>query len=98
MYRYLVAAIAFDKYSGVWFSTKQVLDYLPNIDRRKCSTITNALTRGVKMGIFEKKKVGGRLQFKLTKHGKVVGSWALEHAGDFDTDVQTYTQRPPLEV
>ena len=95
MYRYLVTAIAFDQYSGSWFTTKQVLDYLPMVDRRKCSTITNALTRSVEMGIFEKKRFGGRWKFKLTEHGKVVGNWALEHAGDFDTDVQLYTQRPP---
>jgi len=96
VYRYLVAAIAFDQYPSSWFSTKQVLDYLPKIDRRKCSTVTNALTRSVKMGIFEKLKTGGRWKFKLTEHGRIVGNWALEHAGDFDIDVREYIQRPPI--
>lgn len=91
MYKYLVCAIAFDRLRNSWFSTKQVLDYIPDIDRRKCSTITNTLTRGAGEGLFEKKKVGGRWRFKITDYGEMIGRWAYKHAADFDEDVRKYT-------
>jgi hypothetical protein len=91
--QFLVAAIAADQYPTKWFSTGQVLDHLPSIDRTICAPITNALNRAAAKDLFERRKVGGRWRFRLTPKGQAIGAWALEHAGAFDKDVQLYTLR-----
>ena len=97
MYRYLVVAVAYDQFikqkKAIWFSTKDILNYLPTIDRRYCSTVTNSLRRGVKLGNFIEEKRKGRWHFQLTPEGKHVGRWAVTVASDFDKDVQIYTMR-----
>jgi len=97
VYRYLVVAVAYEQFikqkKSVWFSTKEFLNYLPSIDRRFCSTITNSLRRGVKLGNFTEEKREGRWYFKITPEGKHIGRWAVTVASDFDKDVQLYTMR-----
>ena len=91
MYKYLVCAVAYDRLRGSWFPTKKMLNYIPSIDRRDCSNITNALVRASDEGLFEKKKVKGRWRFKMTDYGQIIGQWAYQHASGFDADVQKYT-------
>ncbi len=86
----LVVAVATQRFSDKWFSTKDLLDEIAWFDRKKAAPITTALKRQAKRGYFKSKKNGYYWMFMITEAGLNAGNWAVNHAVGMDNDVERY--------
>ena len=73
-----------------WFSTKELLNHITWVDRKKAAPITTALKRQAKRGYFKSKKDGYYWMFAITEAGVNAGHWAINHAVGLDEDVEKY--------
>ena len=98
MLEHVVILIATTKFPDAPFTTRQILDFMPDVERSQCASVTNALRRAAMphRGYLTTTKPRGRLVFELTERGRGRGRWCRSVAAGYDRDVQRII--PHLEL